>query len=321
MRRATKHITLGGLVIAVMAGLALLSASAARAAEDSLSLPSGGLVNYNVPLATAEMFRGFMNALQRTPEYQWTATLRPDRVQPLLEQWQRDLAVQLRPQTVEAWAWWLRDLPPLRVDIYDPPQEIRLDSLQYYKQMVPLLNIVNDPNSRGGMGPQFRVPPNLLGEFRVKFVWGIDIIDPASMVVDRFTAHNQDLTSVVRELCERGKLGYSFRQDAGDKIRISLDIRNRSVVECLNAAAAAAGWKISYSPGGNAVRYNRVFVPDLLKATLDAREQAGRAAESQATQPVPDALAALHQAVKDAAEETLKVRPTVILLPETGEKQ
>jgi hypothetical protein len=314
-----RRIRSGSLGCALLAGLVLLAAGKASA-EDSLSLPNSGSTNYNGPLVSAEVLKGFMNALQRTPEYQWTSALRPDRVQPLLEQWQRDMAVQLRPQTIEAWAWWVRDLSPLRVES-DVPQEIQLDSLRYYKQTVPYLVIVNDPNSRV-MPPQFRVPPNVLGEFRAKFVWGIDIVDPANMVVERFTARNQDLTSVVGDLCEKGKLGYSFRQDAGDKIRISLDIRNRSVVECLNAAAAAAGWKVSYSPGaGRGVRDNRVFVPDLLKAAIDAREQAGHAADTQAAQPVPDALTALGLAVKEAAEETLKVRPVVILLPDTGAKQ
>jgi hypothetical protein len=319
VNRTVKHITSGGLLIAVTAGLVLLAPARDSAAEEWLRVPSGGVMRTDLRPVSMDMLKGFLDALELTPQYRWTVALQPDLVQAHIEKWQRDLGVQLRPQTTEAWAWWVRDLPPLHV-ASDPPQEIQLDFFTYYKQTVPMLTVVNESGARGFV-PQFRVPADSQRQFRFKFVWAVDIMDPANMPIDRFTAQNQDLTSVVRDLCERGKLGYSFRQDAGDRISISLDIRNRSVVDCLNAAAAAAGWKVSYAPGGTGIRNDRIFVPDLLKAAMEAQMEAGPPAATQLVPPVPDALTALRQAVKEAAQDTLKSRPTAILLPDTREKQ
>ena len=157
------------------------------------------------------------------------------------------------------------------------------------RQVVPTLVVVNDPQWPQSNLSMFRVPPNFQGEMRFKFVWAVDIVDPANMVVERFTAQQPGSGFRCRVTCAKsGKLGYSFRQDAGDKIRISLDIRNRTVVECLNAAAAAAGLegillaRRQRAQAGCSRRSsdNRVFIPDLLKTILESRNKPGPTADS-----------------------------------------
>jgi hypothetical protein len=148
----------------------------------------------------------------------------------------------------------------------------------------------------------------------------IVVMYPLSNQVDRFTAQNEPLSTLFNRLCTMGDANSSYRQDLADKIRITLDVRGKTVLGCLTVLARTAGGQALFvgpgyaepTPAEKVEPYIRIRVADLRR----------KQAEAAATQPGAhlDPVATVRNAVRERVESMQKDGPVIILqLPAAAE--
>jgi hypothetical protein len=117
-----------------------------------------------------------------------------------------------------------------------------------------------------------------------------------------------------------GQASSSYRQDLADKMRITLDLRGKSVLGCLTVLARTAGGQaMVLGSGREPMSVEKVN----LGKVVNLEELQMKQAEASATQPAssqPDPVAILRKAVQSEVESMRKDRPVLILqLPVAGE--
>jgi hypothetical protein len=155
------------------------------------------------------------------------------------------------------------------------------------------------------------VSASQLAELEVESVMGIVLVDPANVPMERFAVASEPLSDVAAKLCGAGNLDMAFRLSLARPIILTLDLRNRSPLECLQVACRAAGWTVRCQRPrhrvtarlSDSVSDRSIWVPELHSQWKAQRP------------PVEPSMDALHQVVARAARELLERRPAAILEP------
>ena len=166
---------------------------------------------------------------------------------------------------------------------------------------------------------KYRIQLHQLAELDFKCIQSVYVIDPANRPLGTFSVQNRDISSIVRELCDMGMLGYSFREDLAKNTYVSMKLHDTSIADCLKLAAMTAGWKASFYIGTHeSDRIQNWYVHSLsLLFEMLRSADAGLPIESRLSsqKPLEDVEQKLLQKLNEVLSEKAKNRPILILSP------
>ena len=228
--------------------------------------------------------------------------------------WQEEFGYRLDPDSRPFWHLFQQDVEMANGTIgkLEPRYEGRSTVV-----ILSLLKPRSEDGGRGGAGREaYLVQENDLGDLRDKILYSVKVMDPLSTPVDRFAAQNEPLSTLFNRLCGMGAASCSYRQDLTDKMRITLDLRGKTVLECLMVLAQTAGGKALFVwRGASEPMPVEKVNPNHYIPMEDLREQQAKALATQ-----PDPVEVLRKAVQSWIELDRKNRPVLILqLPVTSE--
>lgn len=167
--------------------------------------------------------------------------------------------------------------------------------------------ILYDNRPGSPQAKRYRVAPSRLREIDFRYVYRVFIHDPFHAALDRFTATDSTLGDVVKQLAEYGDADLVLRE--GDP-RVTLDVRNRSISECLALATSIADYELGLEPGAPRGRSLDV---------LHVLEEHGRPAflrELIGEEEAPESpLDALGEAISRDARSVKERRPIIQVKP------
>ncbi len=247
--------------------------------------------------APEEILSQYIEAIKNTPEYGQAKAYELSQVQKALDQW--GYKVQLMP----AWPYWdrLANLGDRHAVVLPDGSKayLKFERDKKSRQSSPVLVVIGD------IAPPalYKVSPSQLGELAFEVVFSVWMPEPALERIETFSVENWSLSDVFVKLCAMGKLDFSYRTDLAKSVRVSMDLHNKTVAECLSAAAAAAGGKVIY----------------LYEAGVEEKPRNGIEITAfgggwgSSVEPEEKVLGILKQRI----EEALPLRPSVVMtLPE-----
>jgi hypothetical protein len=255
----------------------------------------------------------FVSAAKQMPEYQWHSSFAAERMQGLVPKWQEDLGLRLEQKYRPFWHLLVNRARSVAL-----PDEATGRLVLTGQTPELSLEITKLQKGTGGRrllhGPEtYLVREADLGDVGRKVLEWIVPQDPLFAPVERFAAQNEPLSTLFNRLCEMGQASSSYRQDLADKMRITLDLRGKTVLGCLTVLARTAGGQaLVLGSGQEPTPVEKVGRGRAIDVESLWREQA----ESPATQPVgehADPVEILYKAVESRAESIRKDRPVVIL--------
>jgi len=262
-----------------------------------------------------EVLDEFLQAAKQTPEYQWYSALPYGPMKDAVAKWEKELGYRLVPDS-----YLMCSLLPQGYLQLTDGVEARLNRENWDGRTVITLQV----NRRGEGRVQSNAYPVReadLGELSREVLSAVDIKDPLSMRVERFSAQNEPLSTLFNRLCSMGSASCSYRQDLADKIRITLDVRGKTVMECLTVLARTAG--------GQALFVDRrhkeptpleKIDPNVRLRGADLLRDQTKAAATQPAASQPDPAATFRDVVWGEVESMQKDRPVIILqLPAASE--
>jgi hypothetical protein len=118
-----------------------------------------------------------------------------------------------------------------------------------------------------------------------------------------------------------GSASCSYRQDLADKIRITLDVRGKTVMECLTVLARTAGGQALFvGPHHKEPTPLEKVGPNVRLRGADLLREKTRAAATQPAASQPDPADTFRDAVWGEVESMQNNRPVIILqLPAASE--
>jgi hypothetical protein len=243
-----------------------------------------------------ELLSQYIEAIKNTPEYGQAKAYEVTQVQKALEQW------GYKVQPMPAWPYWdrLANMGNQRAVVLPDGGKAYLGFERDKNRPSSLvLEVISD----NAPPASYKVSPSQLGELAFEVVSSVWMPEPALDLVESFHVENWNLSDVFVKLCTMGKLDHSYRADLAKSVRVSMDLHNKTIAECLSAAAAAAGGKVVYL-------YN-TGAQDKPRNGTEIIAFGGGGGSS--VEPGEKLLAILKQRI----EEALPLRPTVVMtLPE-----
>ncbi len=289
----------------ILAGVALSTThtqAAAQAAKQETASKTAAKKDH--PPLPAKLFEQYIQALKQTPEYKLARAYNPKQVKEVTEKWDcKSVSVFTMPFREIIGSHTLR----VRVTVKLPNGD-KAD-LRYFKTNDRviindriLLEIEKDDSSK----TTYQLSNSQLDNEALNFetVFSLSIQFP-QVRLERFTAENQSLATVFKDLCGRINLDYSFREDLARPVQVTLDVRDRSIVECLELIAYTSGWKLTY-------KYSRGFRDNY---SYNTSVKAYGYIEHNRIDPDVDPMELLEQNYKKGKD---LIRPTVILSPPAG---
>ncbi len=263
-----------------------------------------------------EVLDEFIQAAKHTPEYQWYSALPYGHMKDEVAKWEKELGYRLVPDSYQ-----LRILLPRVWFQLADGVEAQLSHEDRDSGTVITLFV----NRRGGdgrvQGNAYPVREADLDELGREVLFAVEIKDPLSTRVERFSAQNEPLSVLFNRLCTMGNASSSYRQDLADKIRITLDVRGKTVMECLTVLARTAGGQALFVGR----QYNEPTPlekvdPNVRLRGEDLLRDQTRAAATQPAGTQTDPADTFRNVVRGRVESMQKDRPVIILrLPVAGE--
>lgn len=261
-----------GLGIAVVLGLAGVSES-----QESATASIGATTAQPEPNLTEEappaLVKELIAAAKNDPMYAVAMEgLTAEMIREAVPEWQVG--------TYNSLAWSIRDGRQLRL----PDGRI-------------VVSEGHSPPSRSGdggdvcftvkRGPQaeskavYRVSFAQLKELDVEYPATLSYTDPANRPIPRFSVHGETFFEVAPKLCTMGDLDLAMPGGAAHgNVTVTLDLRNRTPVECLQYAARAIGFKVTFDitahVRGRGVSWSRMPnqpVPDVVLQVRDVVDE------------------------------------------------
>ncbi len=284
----------------ILAGVALSTTHAQATAQTAKNETASkkATAKKAIPPLPAELFDQYIQALKETPQYKLARAYNPKQVKEVTEKWDcKSVSVFTMPFREIIGSHSLR----VRVTVKLPNGD-KAD-LRYFKTNdTILLEIEKDDSSKTTYQLSNSQLKNEALNFETVFSQSIQF---SQVRLERFTAENQSLVTVFKDLCGRLNLDYSFREDLARPVHVTLDVRDRSISECLELIAYTSGWKLTY-------KYSQGFRDDYSYSTS---VRAYGHIERNRIDPDVDPMELLEQNYKKGKD---LIRPTVILSPPAG---
>jgi hypothetical protein len=259
----------------------------------------------------------FLQVVERTPEYQWYSVLPADRMKEQLAKWQEEFGYRLRPETYCLWRLFLSRQP---FQLADGATAYLFHENRGGHPVVVLNVLGRHKEGFVSVADKYVLRETDLSPLNGEVLLYLSVMDPLSTPVERFAAQNEPLSTLFSRLCTMGDASCSYRQDLADKMRITLDVRGKTVLRCLTVLAKTAG--------GQALLVGRGYgEPTPLEKVepnyrIRCEDLRTKYAEAAATQPAsqPDPVEILRKTVQSQVEDQRKDRPVIILqLPAASE--
>jgi len=252
--RKAKWIAAG---LCLIASLLVLSAHEAASAKDAQGLETKGPVGPKTKPSgpqpiPKELLAEFITAVKKTPEYRVCGAMKvTDELRRTIEQWSKELGLEIEIETRDSLHAISDHYGPYgkRITVGDKSYELfRESNYGRERYIVDWLDSV-DWLGRKARDPWYCVSHAELAELSFVYADVMVIRDPADVRLKTFSVREKNLLSVVEHLCQLGKLdNFSIRTDLLSSAYVSLNLRNRTVADCLEFAGRAAGFRVTYGP-------------------------------------------------------------------------
>lgn len=314
MRSIRKHA--GRCLAATILVLAILPAPPAAAQTTRSGSKRGG--SGPAQPVPPEVLADFLQAVKQTPQYQWYLPLGFDVMKDRVARWQEEFGYRLDPEP-DRYYQGVSTSNPLLVSVV-LPNDRSMTLTRYFLEQEWQLQLLVDVLGPSGGRTAYTLKEPQLDDLARRVLFAVEIIDPLATPVDRFTAQNEPLSTLFNRLCAMGQASCSYRQDLADKMRITLDVRGKTVLECLTVLARTAGGQALYvGKYGEPTPVEKVDPNSRVRAE-DLRKKQAEAAATQPATGEPDPAGLLRKAIQARVESMQKDRPVIILqLPVAGE--
>lgn len=199
------------------------------------------------PEAPADVLDGFLAAVRSRPDYQVAQGLRKEPVVAAVAEWSGELDLLMFGNTrvfaehIEGWdfpaangerftlreVWWDIEEP-------GPGDPMGLDILT--------LSLADDE----GYASEYRVSPDRLHDLRFSFALQVVMRHALYRKLERHSVQRETITEVMDRLCRMAGVEFSYSSAQAGDIRITQELRNRTIQECLEQAARVAGFEVLY---------------------------------------------------------------------------
>jgi hypothetical protein len=257
--------------------------------------PQSGAVE--CPAVPPEILAEYLHAVKQARRYQWYSRLPFDRMKETVSRWQEEFGHRLQAKTQPMWE------TIDRLVTLPSGAKADLDGSRL---------VLNDK----GNVTRYVLQGSQMEDLNREIVYGIWVLDPLTAPVERFAAQNEPLSTLFKRLCTLADASCSYRQDLADKIRITLDLRGKTVKECLMVLAGTAGGRVLFvGPHISESKPLDGIGDGSLGETVRSFTEQAKAPATQA-----DPVETLRKAVEAQIDYQRKNRPVLILqLPAAGE--
>lgn len=188
-----------------------------------------------IPDVPKEVLSEFLNEVKSSQYYAIAKRLTVEDVEVAAHQLSSELGWDVEVRINSFW----RENVLENDELYSHNYTLYLDDIEvgeFYKDVILLQH--NEENE------EFIVHHSLLEELDFPFAAEVTIKHPLNEIKEHFSAVNRPLSMLVDDLCSEGDIDYAIRSDLAGEINLNLSLRGRSVLECLEFAAQAAGWQV-----------------------------------------------------------------------------
>lgn len=262
MWNACRRMGTGPLVILV----GLLGAGLEAAAQEEKERDTWlSRLDAEFPLPPDEALSTYLSLVKGSPLFEVASALRVEKVKPLIEAWAQEsgFAFELRTDSflhvlekqpfraeygsilVLAHDEFESDLGPeidLKV-LYVEPKEPPPDYEEKKKQAV--LTFDSRWNFKP-YGKRYRLRGDHLEELHMDVVTRVTVMHPALRRLEVHSVQDMPLGKVLVDLCGLADFDYTYKSDDGNDIRVTQELRDRTVKDCLVSAAGVAGFQVLY---------------------------------------------------------------------------
>lgn len=215
-------------------------------------------LNAKFPLAPPELIARYIKEAKADQHYAFADALRVDQVRAASLEWSKDLGVHLEVKGSP----FLRLLArgsSVRTRVAEPGQlrlleevflpTLRTDESGIWRSGPNISILALRVEGEAGEEPRvYRVEPGSMEELSFEVATRLGVISPFNVVQERYSAKGVSLGQVVEELClQAGVEEIAFRTDLADEAKVRLELRNRTIRECLDLAARVAGLTVRYN--------------------------------------------------------------------------
>lgn len=266
------------------------------------------------PVAPEGILKEFIEAAKGEPRYQVARFLERETVAPLISKWSEEQGFQLVPE-YRRFLEELTDWDEIGGDrdqtFVFSQQEFDADGFQLPLVVLTHLKDMDEDDEPDEV--VYRVPPRQLSALDFDFLCYVSIINPLNRMLGSFSAVDGPLTEVVSELCRTADVDFVSSSDSENRIRVTLSLKKKRVIECIWLAAAVGGRRIADEDGDNfrprdgSVEFGEVSETYWKRRFLNEWEGITPAVET----PVD----ALRHLVLMATSEMREERQVILLLP------
>lgn len=278
------------------------------------------------PEVPAVRWAEFVKALAGTEAYRLAAELEPGRVREKAKTWAAETGMEIRVQE----ARFLDTFRRLDCETGDGQFTLASQTFRTSKGMNVHFYALTLRGKQGSPSESHFVPPALLAPLQAPFASQVVLSHPiATRTIEAFEADLEPLSDLVDRLFGLGGVDLG-RDPLFDKavnggagsLRISLNVRDADVLECIAIAVDAAGWKIRVNgqTPRQAFHYKSISTLTVLRSGIwgfpGSRTLVLTSEESKSEpEPPPSVIDALRHVVFSEAKKVGEVRFRVVLGP------
>ncbi len=249
---------LSGLCVTlVMASLGWGPAMAQeREVEESVRSEAFKELDRLYPEAPQEIVSDFVAAVKQGPMYALADSLRVERVRRLASDWSGEIG---RFLGVHSTRFLVNPSGRLVFgtihEVVSKDRKLRLEKLNYspkseqkfrFRAGVPLL-ILHLETAEDVPDKSYRVDSSRLAELDFEHLSRLDVMSPLLRPLERYSTRGKSLSDVVTDLCTQAGVEIAYQFDLASNVTIMQEARNRTIQQCLEAAAHVAGLDVRYN--------------------------------------------------------------------------